>query len=420
MSAWTAEEDAAFREAIDGENVTPLQANTSEPGRGSWEPIELAAIVAGVQAGEIVGPVPSIMERTDGVCLGYPGETQSFAGEPESGKGLINLATAAVELARGERVLYLDFEDAVPSIVSRLLALGAEADAIVDRFTYVRPVDPFSADQFYSLIHGHRYRLAIIDGVSEAYALLGLDLADNLDAAKFLATLPRPIADTGAAVNLIDHVAKARESRGRYALGAQHKLAGIAAAYSTEIITPPSRQTAGMIKIRVEKDRHGHVRGHAIGGVIALAHITPHDNGDRITVALEPPEGSTSEAGVFRPTTLMERVSRFLEEEPGATGRNIRAGVSGKGEYVDQALRVLIADKFVERRADGQANRHYSVDEYRENTDRVPVSQPSPDRVPDTGETDRVPVSPPTRTRDTGHGHRDNDQTTVSRDTVQP
>ena len=46
----------------------------------------------------------------------------------------------------------------------------------------------------------------------------------------------RPIAAAGAAVVLIDHVAKDKEKRGRYAIGAQHKLAGVAVAYGIEVL----------------------------------------------------------------------------------------------------------------------------------------------------------------------------------------
>jgi Arc/MetJ family transcription regulator len=87
---------------------------------------------------------------------------------------------------------------------------------------------------------------------------------------------------------------------------------------------------------------------------------------------------SVTDTGDFRPTTLMERVSRYLEDESGATLRTVRTDVSGKAAYVDQALRVLVAEGFVSQRADGQARRHYVVNMFREEHDRVPVSQPCP------------------------------------------
>jgi hypothetical protein len=254
VSTWSAEEDAAFRQAIDdGENVTPLHPVEPDPETGSWAPIELAEIVAGIQAGEIVGPVPTLMARSDGAFLLYPGEVHSLSGEPESGKGWITLAAAENIISAGLRVLYLDFEDEPASIVTRLLAFDTPADGIIDRFAYVRPTDPFPPGALTVLLAAGPYALAVIDGVTEAYALLGLDPGDNLDVAKFLGIFPRPLAEHGAAVLEVDHVVKAKDSRGRYALGAQHKLAGIAVAYSTDIIKAPSRADAGLIKLKVER-----------------------------------------------------------------------------------------------------------------------------------------------------------------------
>jgi hypothetical protein len=356
-----------------------LSENNHEPFTPSstWWPINLAPIVAGLQAGEIVGPVPQLTPRTDGPCLLYPGEIHSLAGEPETGKGWIALAAAAAVIANGGHVLYVDCEDAPASIVSRLLALGAPPDAILDRFTYIRPSDPFTTATLDALLAKRTYTLAIIDGLSEAYTLLGLDPYSNVDAAKFLATLARPIADAGTAVLLIDHVVKAKDGRGRYALGAQHKLAGIAVAYSTDAIRTPSRTNAGLIKLKIEKDRHGHVRSHAIADVIALAHITPDNDGENVAVTLEPPDNSVNDAGEFRPTVLMGRVWEYINDEPGASRNTIRDTVKGRGEWVDQALTLLITEGYIDRRKEGKSYAHYSLSDY-QNPPFPTVSQPSP------------------------------------------
>jgi hypothetical protein len=389
---WTADEEAAFRAAVDpssnGHRKTGLTTTT-------WMPLDLAPIVAGIQAGEIVGPVPELMARTDGIRLLYPGEVHSLAGEPESGKGWITLAAVAHPIASGADVLYLDFEDAPASIIGRLLALGAAPEAILEHFTYVRPTDPFAADHFHALIGSRAYVIGVIDGVSEAYALLGLDPSDNLDVARFLATIPRPIAEHGAAVLELDHVPKSKDARGRYALGAQHKLAGIAVAYSTDIIKPPSRTDAGLIKLRIEKDRHGHVRGHAQGGVIALVHITPADDGQRVTVTLEPPDRAENEAGEFRPTLLMSRVSEYVNDEPGASRNTIQRSVSGRGEWIDKALHLLISEGYIDRRKEGQTYAHYSLRDFTPQPGPT-ESQPSPGN----SRGNRVPGSPPLRDPD--------------------
>lgn len=366
----------------------------------SWQPMELAPIVAGIQAGEIVGPVPGLMARTDGVCLLYAGKVHELHGEPETGKGWIALAVAAETLLTAG-VLYLDFEDSAESIVERLLALGTPPDAIVERFTYLNPCEAFTPKALTVLLDARPFALALIDGVTEAYDLLGLDPYSNLDAAKFLAALPRPIAERGAAVVEIDHVVKSKEARGRYGLGAGHKLAGIAATFSTEVIRQPSRADAGLVKITIQKDRHGHVRSHAQGGVIALAHIIPSDGGARVSVLLDPPDSSTNAEGEFRPTVLMGRVARYIEEDPGAGVNAIRRGVEGKrARDKDLALRLLITEGYIERRQEGQRQRHYSVQPFDENphTNRVPQR---PNRVPDTVEPTVSPCPVPTE----GHGH---------------
>lgn len=158
------------------------------------------------------------------------------------------------------------------------------------------------------------------------------------------------------------------------------------------------------MKLILAKDRHGHIPGQ-VGSTVALVTIAPEDDGDRVTVTLDPPD-RVDQAGTFRPTVLMERLSRALEDHPGLSKRAIRATVKGKATFVDTALELLIAEQFVAVEADGQARLHRASRPYREAEDpnRVPVSRPCPDRVPDTGVGDRVPVSPPIGTRDTGHG----------------
>ena len=375
--------------------MSPVEPAAAALG-SSWAPLDLGPIVAGVLSGEIVGPVPTILDRTDEMLLLYPAEVHCLSGEPESCKGWIALNAAASVIERGGRVLYMDFEDGAASIVTRLFALQVLPDAIVERFTYVRPSDPFSAGTFDELFRSRSYELAVIDGLTEGYSLLGLDIASNDDAAKFLAALPRPIADHGAAVLLIDHVAKSKETRGRCSIGAQHKLAGVGVQFGTEVIKALSRTSAGLVKLKIDKDRHGHVRGHAEAGVIALVHITPEGNGERVSVRLEPPESSTTDHGKFRPTRLMERISRFLEAEDEPASRNaVRRAVPNKAESVDAALQMLVDENYVERRLHGQAQKHSSIHPYRQEDD---PNEPSPNRVPTESRTrspDRVPPSPP-------------------------
>jgi len=64
-----------------------------------------------------------------------------------------------------------------------------------------------------------------------------------------------------------------------------------------------------------------------------------------VTTALVPDE-SRGVDGSFRPTTLMERVSRYLElfSGEGHSRKDIETNVSGKTDYIRQAIDVLVSE----------------------------------------------------------------------------
>ena len=64
----------------------------------------------------------------------------------------------------------------------------------------------------------------------------------------------------------------------------------------------------------------------------------------------------------FRPTQLMGRLSDAIAAEPGLSKRALRAAVTGKAQYVDLALELLVTESYVETR-DGprSARLHYSL-----------------------------------------------------------
>jgi hypothetical protein len=222
----------------------PIEVDTAEAAATSWTPENLGAVLAG----EAVDPEPTILSRTDQVALIYGGKLHQVSGEPESCKGWLALEAAAERLALDNCVLYLDFEDSAPTIVSRLRALGVTDDRIRDGFIYIRPHEPLTdgaARDALDAAFAREPELVVIDGVTEALTIHGLDLGDNADVARWLELLPRLAGRSGAAVVLVDHVVKAPEARGRYALGAQHKLAGVDVAYSLAVVEPFARGAPG-------------------------------------------------------------------------------------------------------------------------------------------------------------------------------
>jgi hypothetical protein len=208
--------------------------------------------------------------------------------------------------------------------------------------------------------------LVVLDGMTEALAMEGLDLNSNTDVAKWIVALPRRIAlDTGAAVLIIDHQTKDREQRGGFAIGAQHKKAGIHVAYSIKAVKPFGRGLDGSSRIRVEKDRPGHVRRHAEDGVVAEMKFTSKSDSGAVTIELQPPNPEA-----WRPADRMEAISLALEEagEAGLNRSELLRAVGGREATSDNAIRALKETGHIRVVPGGRGNptMHYIKKAYRQ------------------------------------------------------
>lgn len=388
------------------------EVETLEP--ASWAPVDLSRFLDS----SYTAPTPELLPRGDGVCLLYPGLTHSFHGESESGKSLLALVEAVRILAAGGRVLFVDFESDPGAVTARLLEFGATPAQVEQQFVYVRPEVSHKANSREAaafLAHlRERFDLAVIDGVTDALALWGAETKDNDGITRWARDLPKAIADnTGAAVVMVDHVTKDAESRGRFAIGGQAKLAALTgAAYTVEVSQPLGRGLRGVVVLRVAKDRPGHVRGHSgpmrpSDRTQEAARVIIDSTGPRPVVTIEAPRTTTGQdARPWRPTAIMEAVSRLLEDAPDPLSFNgVNGATKGREQHVRAALGCLVADGFVTtangprssilhtsarpyRQADDPAS-----DAYREPSDpaeHAGDSRPAPDRLtvsrPYTGE----------------------------------
>ena len=259
----------------------------------SWAPSNLAEVLAGVAAGRPLGAAPALMPRSDGPCLLYPGKIHELAAEPESGKGWIALGETARLLALGTRVLYIDLEDTAEVVVERLDALGVNHAQISAGLTHIKPSgEPSTAELGW--LFTAPFQLVVVDGVSSAYGMLGLDEYAPDGVQRFFDQLLNPLADQGAAVLAVDHVVKDSKTRGRYAAGSQRKLGLTAVAYGITVLNRPDRRTPGRLALIVRKDRHGAVRAVSArdpqGDYIAAhIHVEPTEGGRRVSVTAHPP-----------------------------------------------------------------------------------------------------------------------------------
>jgi len=374
--------------------------------QSSWGTVDFAALLAG----EAPDTRPSLLRRTDGQCLLYPGKLHSLSGEPESGKGWVAMYACAERMAAGERVLYLDFEDSAATALGRLRALGVPDEQIVGLFSYVAPDESLPTGALDALLDPAP-ALVVIDAVTEAMVLQGLNPLDNTDVAEWQALLPRPCARVGAAVLIHDHVVKDREGRGRWSIGAQQKLSGVDVAYMVTVSELLGRGRTGRLHLSVSKDRPGHVRGFAADGRRA-AEVVVRSDGERIELLLG---ASDAESGGFRPTRLMERASKALEDRSPLTGDELRVVVRGKAMHVDRARDLLVAEGFARLEPEGRKHLYYSVTPYREigelaDPDESYSSHSSP-LVPD----ELVPLVPPAVKAEAGTSEQGTPGTNSSR-----
>ena len=374
--------------AAEPESVPPLS---------SWLPADVAAALNGDGP-----PTPTVLNRDDGACLFYAGKVHSVHGESESGKSWVVQCAAAQELIGDGSVLYLDFEDDVAGVANRLAQLGVPRDVLADRarFLYVHPEESLAGEparEAFKSLTSQPFTFAVVDGVTDAMGVFGYSVTDNDDIAAWQRELPRATASrTGAAVACVDHVTKDAESRGRFAIGGQHKIAGLdGAAFVVEVERPFGVGMAGVASIRVGKDRPGHVRKMGVGwrkgdrtqrvGSFLLDSTVPGS----LAWALKAPDESAPDekaatvgGGPFRPTWFMEQVSLYWEKTDNPTERTQNKTVqamcaerkaAGKKENRQkwrEAVDLLVAEGFavVETGPRG-ANCHRVGNQYRQTTD---------------------------------------------------
>lgn len=330
--------------------------------------------------GDTLGEPPTIGMRDDGVCgLFYAGQLNNIIGESESGKSLLMQWLVAEQIRDGQHVVFLDFEKDLPSVLERLVQMGAEPVALRERFHYRRREDAWTPGELAQLraeVEQYQPTLCVLDGVTNAMQLERLSLMDNTEIAKFYGGVPLLLSKTGAAVVCIDHVTKDRKDRAAGGIGGQHKRAGITgSSIEMRIKTPAGRGRTGTGYLYVDKDAPGHMRQHAVDGKV-IADVTIHSDGESLTFTISPstltPTTTTrASTGLPRLTGYMERVSRVLEGfgEVGQSGRSVCKHTTGGDNFVLAALATLVEEGYVAVTWKGSAKLHTSVKAYREAMD---------------------------------------------------
>lgn len=213
-----------------------------------------------VVSGAIVRPEPTVLRRSDGQSLLYPGVINGVHADSGVGKSWLALAACAEQMRAGRNVIYLDAEDTAASIVSRLRTLGARDSEIIERLDYYRPderLELFDVHHLVERITERNTSLVVIDSLGELFALHGIDENSDAEVGPMIRNYLRPLADAGPAVLLLDHITKSNDVP-LHASGSKRKRAAIGgASYFAYATKPLAADRGGRVNLVCAKDRHG-------------------------------------------------------------------------------------------------------------------------------------------------------------------
>lgn len=346
----------------------------------SWAPRNLAE----------VPDEPPVQPTLGEVGIVYPGKRHVFSGPQESAKTLAAYVIGLSVVRSGRRVVLIDFEMGPWDAKTRLRELGASA-ADMGRISYVEPAAPATEAGIGRLVDLEP-ALVIVDAAAGAYDLQELDDNKRGDVERFTRIYVNRFWKAGIATIVLDHVTKNTETRGKYAIGSERKVGGADVHLGFEVVHPIKRGGTGLYKIVTHKDRGGFLKR----GKLAEFELHSDPDTHAITWEFKAPVESDEEHP-FRPTHLMEKVSRYLETQSEPVPRShVERDVEGKRDYIRQALELLVDEGYVDESEGARGARlAESVISYREATDSMtPTSpRPRPDLAPEGQET-TSPLAP--------------------------
>lgn len=355
-----------------------------------WQPINLADLPE----------QPPVQPTLGAVGIVYPGKRHVFSGPQESAKTLAAYAIGLQVVRADGNLILIDFEMGAWDARNRLRELGA-AHNDFQRIHYLEPSEPARDDTMPKLLT-LKPELVIVDAAAGAYDLQGLDDNKRQDVERFTRLYVKAFWKAGVATIVLDHVVKNTETRGKYAVGSERKVGGADVHLGFEVVSPISRGSRGRYKIVTHKDRGGFLKR----GTLANMELSSDPDTHEITWGFTPADTDNS-GDDFKPTHLMEKVSRFLDAHPDGASRNqVETAIEARRGYVRRAMDALILDEYVTETDGPRRSRVLTnVRSYTENKAETPLRPTSPDFAP--GEVNSLrPTSPPPYR---GEGRRDDE-----------
>jgi hypothetical protein len=222
--------------------------------------VDIARIIAdGASA-----PEPDILPLTEDSYLFYSGEFNLIFGDTESGKTWLCLAAVVATLTAGGKASIIDLDhNGSHSIVSRLQQFGIPDAVLIDqnRFRLAEPCTSVELKEIVTdqIVFGPD--VVSIDSLGEVLPLFRANSNNADDFTGVHTDVIKPLAVGGAAVLVVDHLAKNADSRSFGPTGTMAKsraVGGLSVRVTSERPFKPGE--GGTAKLELFKDRHGGVR----------------------------------------------------------------------------------------------------------------------------------------------------------------
>jgi hypothetical protein len=356
------------------------------PAKHSWLPQNLVALAANPPEPPTIGG------------LLYPAKRTLLSDETESLKTWLALILTKAEMDAGFAVAWSDLDAmGAGELLDRLRVLGVSDETIAERFLHFEPTETLKhgrLDDVCALLRDRAVRLFVVDAFNPILNLHGLDPNSTADVETFWREIATPITEAGSAPTLLDHVPKNPDGRGKYAYGSERKASGAIVHIGFRLLEQLARGGTGRTLLTTHKDRPGYLPRPTIGRLVLTS------DGEHVTYELE---ADHSRAGdKFRPTILMERISRKLEDHPEPVSQTwIEKNVDGKGSGLRTAAEVLIDDCYLAKEESPRGFKLTLTRPYREADDPVlewedeTASPPRPHRVPSLVSAPHEPTASP-------------------------
>ena len=261
-------------------------------------------------------PIPAVITRDDGHPLIPDGRVSFLVGDPGGGKSWIAATFAAIHLANGGRVLWIDNEDSPAAFAERMMLLGAYKDASnPDKLLFVDMElleDPIGLNGAQEWLRYHDKPLVVIDTAQAT----GADSTGG-DINEWWKNVVRPWQKIGATVIVIDHRPKRPQDRAPGPIGSVHKMSRLDGVCLAVNGNPWTRDQGGTLSLKIEKDR-ARIVGKRNSYAADIAGRYDSHGAFLITIAdhTEPP------ADHANPPEMADRIRGWFADNPDPISQN--------------------------------------------------------------------------------------------------